>query len=147
MAGYLLPRAFLKNVGFDLGELFMSETFHGSFQACLDLVLAGDADLTATFAPSAGAEGASDGYTQLVGPRAIDLKAVAYTGECPNDGLVLSPGLPTLSGDAILMALQRLLARDASRALITEVFGVTGFEEPPPGSYLPLLALFGEARP
>jgi phosphonate transport system substrate-binding protein len=146
MAGYLLPRAFLKSVGFDLGELFMGESFLGSFQACLEAVLLGDADLTATFAPAASAPTASDGYTQLVGPRAIDLKAVAYTGECPNDGVVLSPSLPTTTADAILMALQRLLARDDTRALLAEAFAVTGFEEPPPGSYLPLLELFGETR-
>jgi phosphonate transport system substrate-binding protein len=144
MAGYILPRALLASLGFDLKTLFVSERFLGSFSRCVDAVLAGDADLTSTFAPSAGADG-PDGYMRLAGPRAAELKTLGYTADTPNDGIVLSSRLQPPTADAMQTALRRLLADPEHRRVLAEAFDVSGFEEPPPGAYAPLLALHGSA--
>jgi phosphonate transport system substrate-binding protein len=141
MGGYLLPRALLASLRFDLPSFLLHETFLGSYQACIEAVLEGNADITATFAPAAGAEGV-DGYLVLAGTRAVELKALGYTAECPNDGVVLSPRLPSSTADAMLLALQKLLAQPGTRRKLADMFEVSGFDEPPPGTYAPLVELY-----
>jgi phosphonate transport system substrate-binding protein len=140
MAGYVLPRAFVIARGFDPQAFFVSETFYGSFQACVEAVLDGVADLAATFAPPEGARG-EDGFRTIAGPRAGELKALGYSRETPNDGVVLSPRLPARVADRLIASLRTQLADSGSARRLAEALGVSGFEEPPAGSYAPLLSL------
>jgi len=139
MAGYVLPRAFLRSLGLDLHKFLVDEQLLGSYELCIESVLEGRTDLTSTFAGPGDTLG--DGYVTLAGRRATDLRAVAYTAECPNDGVVLSPKLEAASAQAMLAALTKLVASPAARSVLAAAFNVTGFETPPPGAYLPLLAL------
>ncbi len=139
MAGYVLPRAFLRSLGLDLSEFLVEEQLLGSYEMCIATVLEGRADLTSTFAGPGDTLG--DGYVVIAGRRATDLRAVAYSAECPNDGVVLSPKLVPATADAIRVALRKLVASPAARGVLAAAFNVTGFEEPPLGSYQPVLAL------
>ena len=139
MAGYVLPRAFLRSLGLDLNKFLVDEQLLGSYEMCIESVLEGRTDLTSTFAGPGDTLG--DGFVAIAGRRASDLRAVAYTAECPNDGVVLSPKLEPASADAMLGALKKLVAEPPARSVLASAFNVTGFETPEPGTYLPLLAL------
>jgi phosphonate transport system substrate-binding protein len=139
MAGYVLPRAFLRSLGLDLKSFLIEEHMLGSYEKCIASVIEGHSDLTSTFAGPGDTLG--DGYVTIAGKDAVDLRAVAYTPECPNDGVVLSPKLDPGAARSMVHALLELVATPAARAVMAHAFSVTGFEQPPPGSYLPLLGL------
>ena len=141
MGGYLLPRAHLRQLGVDPTAAFFDERMLGSYDAALKAVLEGEADLTACFAPAASANRPAAGYVELCGFRAIELRVLGYTAECPNDAVVLSPRLEGPIYDQIRSALRRLVADPGSRRSLAEAFEVDGFDEPPGGSYQPLLRL------
>ena len=54
LAGHLLPMAWLRERGFEPARLFAHQLFVGSYQAALEALLAGDADVAALFAPPEG---------------------------------------------------------------------------------------------
>ncbi len=138
MAGYLLPRAFLRETGVDPGKAFLTERLLGSYETCVREVLDGSADLTATFCSSANATRRAAGYV-LLGYRAVELREMAYTAECPNDGIVLCPRLTPEAIAGVREALGRLSAHPETRRLLGQAFDVDGFDEPAPGTYRSLL--------
>src|SRR5690349_3076871 len=136
MGGYILPRHHLRAKGIDFKQAFLEETTVGSYEACFQEVLAGDADLTASFANRRGL-----GYVELCQDRAFELRTLAYTDESPNDGVVLSPRLDHVAATTLFSGLSRLISHPASLAVLASTFDVDGFDRPPPGSYAPLLSL------
>jgi len=132
MGGYLLPRAHLRRAGIDPATAFLSEKMLGSYTACFDAVLAADADLTASFA----------GKTELEamwGDRMRRLRPLAYSEEVPNDGVVIAPTLQPELRATLIGKLRKLLANARSHHVLCTVFTVTGFEQPEPGTYAPVL--------
>lgn len=136
MGGYILPRHHLRAKGIDLEVAFSEERLVGSYEACFKEVLADRADLAASFANRRGL-----GYVELCGDRAFELRTLAYTDECPNDGVVLSPRLDHATASRLFGGLGRLISHPASLAVLASMFDVDGFDRPPPGSYAPLLSL------
>lgn len=136
MAGFILPRHHLRARGIDLQRAFLSERLLGSYSACFQAVLRGDADITASFASRRGL-----GYVDLCRDRAFELRTLAYTDEAPNDAVVLSPRLPPEQVSALVGGLHRLIGHSASLAVLASTFGVDSFDRPPPGTYSPLLSL------
>jgi phosphonate transport system substrate-binding protein len=139
MAGFLLPRALLRSLGFDLTRFLVEELSLGSYQKCIEAVLEGRSDLTATFAGPGATLG--DGFVQLAGKRAGELRALAYSSECPNDGVVLSPRLSAEVQDEMTVALRRLVSHPETRSVLADAFNMTGFDEPPVGAYIGVAAL------
>lgn len=136
MAGYILPRHLLRERGVEPTSALSDERLLGSYAACFDAVLEGEADLTASFASRRGL-----GYVELCGDRAFQLRSVAYSAEAPNDGVILSPRLSHERRAGLLGGLEAL-RNDAERLeVLTSVFDVDGFDVPPPGHYMPLLGL------
>ncbi len=132
MGGYLLPRAHLRKAGIDPATAFLSERMLGSYTACFDAVLETEADLTASFL----------GKTELAtlwGERMRRLRPLAYSDEIPNDGVVLAPGLSSAQRAVLVANLRKLLANARSHDVLCSVFTVTGFEQPAPGTYAPVL--------
>lgn len=140
MSGYILPRAFLRKQGIAPEKAFLQEERLGSFVACLQAVLDGTADVTATYASPAGARREVSAHRKLAGYRAAELRVLAYTDETPNDGIVLSPRLDGASRYALQLALERVIAHPATKPLLAEAFEVEDFDEPPPGVYARLLS-------
>ena len=136
MAGYILPRHYLRRRDVDLRRAFSSERLLGSYEACFQAVLRGDADITASFANRRGL-----GYQELCRDRAFDLRTLGYTDECPNDGVVLSPRLAPDQAAALLAGVHGLIAHPSSLSVLASTFDVDGFDRPPPSSYGPLLSL------
>ena len=136
MAGYVLPRHYLRARGIDARRAFSDEWLLGSYEACFEAVLRGEADITASFANRRGL-----GYQELCRERAFDLRTLGYTDECPNDGVVLSPRLDPEQASALLAGLHKLIAHPSSLSVLTSTFDVDGFDRPPASSYSPLLSL------
>jgi two-component system NtrC family sensor kinase len=135
MAGYILPRHYLRARGVDLSRAFVSERLLGSYAACFDAVLRGEADLTASFANRRGL-----GYQELCRDRAFDLRTLGYTEECPNDGVVLSPRLSPDAARSLVSGLHGLIANPSTQTVLASTFEVDGFDRPPRASYSGLLA-------
>lgn len=124
MAGYLLPRAHLRGIGVPWQSAFLQQRMLGSYAACLDALLGQEADLTAV-------------YPGALGARAGQVNVLATTAASPTDAVVISPAVSGELAAHLRAALGQLRARRSFAA----VFGVDGFDEPPPGTYAPLLAL------
>lgn len=138
MAGYILPRAHLREKGVDVDQAFAEERMLGSYKACFQEVLEGDADLTASFAGRRGL-----GYVELCGDRAFQLRTIAYTAESPNDAVVLSPKLDAGQAGALVNGVQSLLESESSKTVLAATFDVDDFDVPPEDTYGPLLQLLG----
>jgi ABC-type phosphate/phosphonate transport system substrate-binding protein len=136
MGGFILPRAYFKSKQIDPAKAFMSEHVLGSYDACFEAVLDGDADLTASFAGRRGL-----GYVELCGERAFQLRTIAYTPECPNDAVVLSPTLDDAQANKLVGGVRGLLHIERSKQILASMFDVDDFDVPPSGTYSPLLEL------
>lgn len=141
MGGYVLARAHLRSLGLDPRKFLVAEHMAGSYAQAIADVLDGTADLTSTFASAADATRTVDGYLDIAGARANELRKIGYTSETPNDGIVLSPRLVPATAHAITTALRKLCAHAESHELLARSFDVDGFDEPPAGSYGVLLQL------
>lgn len=141
MAGFVLPRAHLRSLGLELGAALFSERLAGSYEAALHEVLDGTADITSAFCSAASGTRRAAGYVELCGFRAVELRELAYTAESPNDGVVLSPRLPPEKVQALRRSLRALAGHPATRKQLAQAFSVDGFDEPPAGSFTPLLQL------
>jgi ABC-type phosphate/phosphonate transport system substrate-binding protein len=135
MAGYIMPRHHLVSQGIDLAAAFSREELLGSYEACFAEVINCDADITASYANARGI-----GYVELCGSDAYQLRTLAYTAECPNDGVVVSPAAVQRHPD-IFARLGSLLSEPRKREILAASLDVDDFEQPPRGSYLGLLNL------
>lgn len=135
MAGYILPCHHLRTLGIDLDAAFESHRLLGSYEACFEAVIECEADLTASYANARGI-----GYVELCGDDAFHLRTLAYTTDCPNDGVVISPAAVQARTD-IPSRLAQLLAQPEQRKIFCNSLGVDDLDVPPAGSYRPLLQL------
>lgn len=136
MGGCILPRYYLRSRGLNLSEVFAEERLLKSYAACFKAVLEGNADLTASYATRRGI-----GYVDLCGERAVELRALAYTDESPNDGIALSPTLSPQESEELRAIIEEHLSEDRAPELLATGFDVNGFDRPPPGTYSALLSL------
>jgi phosphonate transport system substrate-binding protein len=101
--GYLLAAGFLKGRGVDLDKTFSSQIFVGSYQAALNALVTGQADVSSVYAPPSEVGSALELEDVLPG-KANHLKAIAFTDEAPNDGVALAPFTPPVLVRAIEQA-------------------------------------------
>jgi ABC-type phosphate/phosphonate transport system substrate-binding protein len=134
VGGYLLARSHLRRLGIDVERAFLQQVMLGSYIACIDALLAFETDISALFVGKQGLEA-------LWGTKARRLKVLAYTEEVPNDGVVLSPVLSTERGAQLRERLATVLATPDLRKQLMSMLHVDDFDEPPPGTYAPVLQL------
>ncbi len=139
-AGYLMPRHYLNDRGIDLEATFTERVF-GSYKACFDAVLEGEADLTATYAARRGS-----GYVDLCGSRAAELRILAWTDEISNDGIAVSPELSREQRYAVEDQLRSAFNDPAANDLIAPAFDADGFDEPEDDAYDSVWDMLCEAR-
>jgi ABC-type phosphate/phosphonate transport system substrate-binding protein len=135
MAGCIMPRHHLRSLGIDLEAAFSREEYLGSYEACFTELINCDADITASYANARGI-----GYVEMCGADAYQLRTLAYTAECPNDGVVVSPSAVQRHPE-IFARLGSLLSDQHKREVLAASLDVDDFEQPPRGSYLGLLNL------
>ena len=134
MGGYVMPRHHLRARGIDLTQAFEQESILGSYEACFEAVMSCEADVTASYANARGV-----GYVEICGEEAYHLRVFAYTEECSNDGVVVSPKVS--ASDDVLNRLAKLVANPAHRQVFCAALNVDDVEVPPANAYRPLLAL------
>lgn len=145
-AGYLLAQALLRQRGTHAWKVFSEERFAGSYRASIDDVLAGRADVTAVWCSAPSAKPAS-ALTELLGPRASEFEVLAYSSECPNDGVVLSPHANDATAAALERAFLALAESAEGQKLLADIFQAERFEPAPRGSYRALYDLVFAALP
>ncbi|MBI4701162.1 MAG: phosphate/phosphite/phosphonate ABC transporter substrate-binding protein [Deltaproteobacteria bacterium] len=140
-AGYLIIRAYLEGQGVDLGRAFTSDLFVGSHDAVTLAVLAGQADVGASFAYFDDAGG-----VKRAGWGDAAVRIVARAGPIPNDIVAARQGLaPDLVGavQSALVDARHERLRDAVRLLLA----AEGFALPTPEQLAPLRALLARLQP
>lgn len=128
-AGYLMPRHYLRNRGVELESTF-DEVLLGSYKACFEAVLEGEADLTASYVARRGS-----GYVDLCGSRAAELRILAWTDEISNDGIAVSPELSREQRYAVEDQLRCAFNDPTANELIAQAFDADGFDEPEQDAY------------
>jgi phosphonate transport system substrate-binding protein len=111
------------------------ETFSGSYEASLQEVLTGSADLAAVWASPVSVPSLRTAADDLPGDRASRLRVVALTGECPNDGVVLSPHIDPGVAAQLERAFLTMTDSPGGQLTLSSVFDAERFERAPRGSY------------
>jgi phosphonate transport system substrate-binding protein len=143
-AGFLLIRAHLKSLGVDLARAFGAEQFLGSHSAVSRAVMAGDADVGATFVyldpKSLGAMGHIAPVNAGWGTARV--RILAHAGPIPSDVIAVSARM----GHTLRTQLQRMLVYGQSavvRQAASALFGAEGFQAPMLEHLRPLTSLLG----
>lgn len=124
-AGYVVPRAYLRERGVDPDELALEE-LHGSNAAACGAVYGGDADVAACYVSEAAADDLAVAQQEIeatLGPEmGRRLRPIGVTPPIPADGIVLAASVPPAERIRARAALLDLHAApegaDALRALM-----------------------------
>jgi phosphonate transport system substrate-binding protein len=136
VGGYLLPMALLREKKFDVARLFASQEFVGQYKKALEMVLAGQADITSVFAPGAKVgNGNGTGVSEIWNEKVLDFEVLGFTEESPNDGVAVSLGAPTALTQELEAVLVKLVESDPGKMLLNECFHADRFEPAPRMGY------------
>jgi phosphonate transport system substrate-binding protein len=144
MSGYVLPRALLHRARMDPDTTFARVTFLGSHAACVKAVLDGKVDVASTYASPAHAEPVRHGFVELAGARGSELAPVAFSDECPNDGILLSTSITAEESQEFALAFEHLRCDRGPARALARALDVDDFDVPAPGSYQVLSSRFVE---
>jgi phosphonate transport system substrate-binding protein len=113
-SGYVVPRLHLASLGFDVAHFFSEEIFARTHVAVVDAVVAGRADVGATFCSfdGNGKRILNAGWTESDGSGARAVKMIASAGPIPNDAIVGSAKLPLHLRGSLTRWLLHLSARE-----------------------------------
>ncbi|HVP61113.1 MAG TPA: phosphate/phosphite/phosphonate ABC transporter substrate-binding protein [Myxococcaceae bacterium] len=123
LAGHLLPLAWLRERGLEPGRLFGQQLFLGSYQACIQALLGGEADVAALFAPPEGHD-LRLAVEEVAPGRGPDVRVLACTMPALHDAWLVAPHVPlseSLRIERGLLSIRELpegtvLLRDVVRA-------------------------------
>lgn len=90
LAGHLLPMAWLRDRGLEPTGLFGQQLFLGSYQAALEALLAGDAEVAALFAPPEGHD-LRQSVEEVAPGRAAEVRVLACTMPALHDAWLVAP--------------------------------------------------------
>ncbi len=131
-SGYQFPYTFLKSE-YDIdADTDMETTFAGSHDAAVLAVYNGDVEVATSF---------NDARTAIEAdfPDVMDKVCVlGYTGDIPNDGVVVRPGLNPELATQIQQALIDIAATEEGKALTETLFNVTEFAPIDAAAYDPV---------
>jgi len=90
LAGHLLPMAWLRERGLEPGKLFGQQLFLGSYQACIEALLGGEADVAALFAPPEGHD-LRQAVEEVAPGQAAHVRVLACTMPALHDAWLVAP--------------------------------------------------------
>ena len=136
VGGYLLPMAFLRERGLDPAKTFHAQEFVGNYRNALEAVLAGKADLTSVFAPTAReGQPVVTGLSQMWPEKVGEFRVLGFTEEAPNDGVAVSMSAASATVTELEKTLLSLHLTPAGAALLKECFHADRFELAPRMGY------------
>ncbi len=133
-AGYVLPRAYLREEGFDPDATLGTQAMTGSFHEAVRSVLARQVEFCPVYTHEATIRHVRQSLEELVGPLADRLVPFAYTRESPSDGLVITARPDDTQAAALLNLLRSDRAGPVPRVLL-DVCGARGFIPATYGDY------------
>jgi phosphonate transport system substrate-binding protein len=136
VGGYLLPMAFLREKGLDPAKTFHHQEFVGNYRKALEAVLAGSADVTSVFAPSARSAAAdTTGLAELWPEKQQAFKVLGFTDEAPNDGVAVSMSAGSATVTELEKTLLSLHQSTEGAAVLKDCFHADKFELAPRMGY------------
>jgi phosphate/phosphite/phosphonate ABC transporter binding protein len=145
-SGYVVPRLHLMSAGYDVANFFSQETFYRSHFEVVNAVMAGDADVGATFInfDPVTQKVRAAGWTAADGKWIRPVRVLETIGPIPNDSIVAASALPSV---ARLHMKSWLLAPDArAKELFGELLGTESFRIGDDAHYRPLRNMITRAR-
>ncbi len=137
-SGYQFPYVFLKNqYGID-ANTDMETIFAGSHDAAVLAVYNGDVDVATSFNDARTA--IDDDFPDVMDKICV----LGYTGDIPNDGVVVREGLSSDLAQQIADALMGIADTEAGQALTEELFNVTSFAPITSEAYDPVREVLAE---
>lgn len=115
-SGYLYPLAYLRQQRIEASTFFSSVVFAGDHSRLLQLILAGEVDAGASYAPV------------LKRAEARQLRVIAKTGRIPMDVYCASPRLDQALIDALRTAFLELSTRTKEGRQVLSQTGINGFQ-------------------
>ena len=145
-SGYVIPRLHLASLGIDVGAFFSKEVFAKTHMGVVDAVLAGRADVGATYCNfEPGSKNVSNaGWTDADGSNARSIEMLTSTGAIPNDAIVGTSKLPLPLRASVTRFLLELTPR--SKQLFDQLLRATEFRVSRPGHFEPLKHMVRVAR-
>jgi phosphonate transport system substrate-binding protein len=130
LAGHLLPMAWLRERGVETGKLFGQQLFLGSYQACIEALLDGQAEVAPLFAPPEGHD-LRQAVEEVAPGRAADLRVLACTMPALHDAWLVGPQV--LLPDALRLERGLLSMRELPEgtALLRDVLRAERLERAP----------------
>jgi ABC-type phosphate/phosphonate transport system substrate-binding protein len=130
-SGFVAARAMLAEAFATDEPPIGQQHFHGSHRAVCEAVLRGWADAGATYA-TRDAAGAfvSAGWTDVLGDRAGEIRAVAVSPPIPCDGIAHRPGLPAAEQAGLRAVLSAMTDDDDGRDLLARIFNADSLGDP-----------------
>lgn len=130
VAGHLLPLAWLRERGLDPSRLFGQQLFLGSYQAALEALLGGEADVAAVFAPPEG-EDLRQSVEEVAPGRAQDVRVLACTMAALHDAWVVAPHVSVLEALRLERGLLAVRELPEGTALLRDVVRADRLERAP----------------
>ncbi|MBN8609707.1 MAG: protein kinase [Deltaproteobacteria bacterium] len=128
--GYLMPRRILRSRGIDPNAVLRAQASVMSYEAVLDCLRAGTADLGGLFGWRN-----TDGTVWHLGSKDADLAVLAVSDPIPSDVLAMRADLPADVGDVIATAFARARPDDASSRALLAALSADGFTSFEPDRY------------
>ena len=130
VAGHLLPLAWLRERGLDPSRLFGQQLFLGSYQAALEALLGGEADVAALFAPPEGHD-LRQSVEEVAPGRAQDVRVLACTMAALHDAWVVAPHVSVLEALRLERGLLAVRELPEGTALLRDVVRADRLERAP----------------
>lgn len=145
-SGYVIPRLHLASLGIDAGTFFSREIFAKTHMGVVDAVLAGRADVGATYCNfEPGSKNlANAAWTDFDGNNARAIEMLSSTGAIPNDAIVGTSKLPLPLRASVTRFLLELSPR--GKQLFEQFLRATEFRVSRPGHFEPLKHMVRMAR-
>lgn len=132
-AGYIVPRASLASQGIDVLRFFAREIFVHSHTGVIDAIVAGEADVGATYCHVSGGKAVRGAWLDDNGRALKPIEVLATFGPIPNDALVGSNELDATTRSALTRAL--LTPPPGLKELFAKLLGSGDFRVPQAAHY------------